>query len=367
MTAVWQSKPFEECIRKVTYSQKIQRKDFLDSGTFPVISQEESFINGYWENEADLFRISTPVILFGDHTKVFKFVDFDFVLGADGVKILQPAEFLVPRFFYYFLMSVDLPDLGYARHYRLLSELTVSYPGKDEQRRIVNILDEAFEGIAAAKANAEKNLQNARALFDSYLDFVFTKSQWPKLTLGDVCKFVGGSQPPKSVFEKAPSPDSVRLIQIRDYKSDKNVVFIPRSLARRYCTKDDVMIGRYGPPIFQILRGLEGAYNVALMKAEPDEKLITKDFLFYFLRHSAILEYVIFHAERAAGQIGLNKETLEPYPIAVPPLADQREIVKTIKAIEVETRRLESIYQRKLAALDELKQSLLHQAFSGAL
>lgn len=248
-----------------------------------------------------------------------------------------------------------------------LNDFILPIPPISEQNRIVLALDEAFDGIATAKANAKKNLQNARALFESYLDFVFTKSKWAKLTLGDVCKFVGGSQPPKSVFEKAPSPDNVRLIQIRDYKGDKNIVFIPRSLARRYCNKDDVMIGRYGPPIFQILRGLDGAYNVALMKAEPDEKLITKDFLFYFLRHSAILDYVIFHAERAAGQIGLNKETLEPYPIAMPPLAEQRETVKKINAIEVETRRLESIYQRKLAALDELKQSLLHQAFNGTL
>jgi len=87
---------------------------------------------------------------------------------------------------------------------------------------------------------------------------------------------------------------------------------LQRAQARRFCSADDVMIGRYGPPLFQILRGLEGAYNVALMKAVPDESKLSRDFLFYFLKHSSILQYVIYHSQRAAGQIGLTKETLEP-------------------------------------------------------
>ncbi|MFA0125921.1 hypothetical protein AB4400_31645, partial [Vibrio sp. 10N.261.48.A2] len=85
------------------------------------------------------------------------------------------------------------------------------------------------------------------------------------LTLDDVCCFVGGSQPEKSTFSYKQQPGYIRLIQIRDYKSDKNTVYIPEKLARKKCDENDIMIGRYGPPIFQILRGIEGAYNVALI------------------------------------------------------------------------------------------------------
>ena len=252
----------------------------------------------------------------------------------------------------------------------LAERFSVRFPKSlPEQRRIVGILDEAFAGIATAKANAEKNLQNARALFESHLQAVFTQrgEGWVETTLGEVCEFIGGSQPPKSVFSKAKSVDNIRLIQIRDYKSDNHVVYIPRAQARRFCNADDVMIGRYGPPLFQILRGLEGAYNVALMKAVADEKKLSRDFLFYFLKHSTILQYIIYHSARAAGQIGITKETLEPYPIALPCQPDQKKVVDTIKELESETQRLESLYQRKLAALDELKKSLLHRAFSGEL
>jgi type I restriction enzyme S subunit len=279
-----------------------------------------------------------------------------------------------PRFIFYLLKNFDLNRFASGSGVPTLNrnfvhDELVNVPTFPEQKHIAAILDEAFDGIATAKANAEQNLQNARALFESYLQTVFTRRapDWVEKTLGEVCEFIGGSQPPKSDFSKTKTTDNVRLIQIRDYKSDRHVVYIPRSQARRFCKADDIMIGRYGPPIFQILRGLDGAYNVALMKAVPDESQLSRAYLFYFLKHSAIQEYIIYHSERAAGQSGLNKDTLEPYPIAFPSLCEQQRIVVTTMKLEADTQRLESIYQQKLAALDALKKSLLHQAFSGQL
>ena len=108
MRAGWNSKPFDDCIEKVTYTKKIHRKDFLAEGALPIVSQEEDFINGYWDDETNLFKTKTPIVVFGDHTKVLKYVDFDFVLGADGVKILKPRDFLLPKFFYYQLQTAIL-------------------------------------------------------------------------------------------------------------------------------------------------------------------------------------------------------------------------------------------------------------------
>jgi len=124
----WQTKSFEDCIESVKYTRKIQRKDFLDEGQFPIVSQEAEFTNGYWDDEADVFKVSSPVVIFGDHTQVLKYVDFDFVLGADGVKILPPRNFLRPKFFFYQLQAANFTSLGYARHYRLLKDLEINYP-----------------------------------------------------------------------------------------------------------------------------------------------------------------------------------------------------------------------------------------------
>ena len=300
----------------------------------------------------------------------------DLTINQD-LKALCPNGAMDARFLYHLLDSkmdelLSMVSRGATVH-RLMTDqirnLDFVLPPLAEQQRIVGLLDEAFEGLATAKSNAEKNLQNARALFESHLQSVFTQrgAGWVETTLGEVIEIVGGSQPPKSVFSKTKKAENIRLIQIRDYKSDKHVVFIPRDQARRFCNADDVMIGRYGPPLFQILRGIEGAYNVALMKAVPDEAKLSRDFLFYFLKHSAILQYVIYHSSRAAGQIGVTKETLEPYPIALPSLAEQRKVVENIQELETETQRLARLYERKHAALEALKKSLLHQAFTGQL
>jgi len=250
-----------------------------------------------------------------------------------------------------------------------IKSLQISVPPLPEQNRIVAILDEAFERIDRTIANTKKNLTNARELFESYLNAIFIQKGdgWVESKLGDVCKFQGGSQPPKSVFSIDKKEGYIRLIQIRDYKSDKYIVYIPKEKAKRFCKPDDVMIGRYGPPLFQILRGLEGAYNVALMKAIPTEDFVSKDFLFYFLKNRNILNYIINSSSRTAGQTGLNKATIEPYPIAFPTLEKQAIIVAQLQELKAETQRLEAIYQQKLAALNELKQTILQKAFAGEL
>lgn len=144
-TEGWVEKDFEHCIKPITYTNKIQRKNFLDSGKFPIVSQEDALINGYWNEDVDVFKIDQPVVIFGDHTKKIKYVDFDFVLGADGVKILAPITEIIPKYFYYCLQSIRIRDLGYARHYRLLKEKTIKYPDLRAQKEIVEKLDALHE------------------------------------------------------------------------------------------------------------------------------------------------------------------------------------------------------------------------------
>jgi len=191
--------------------------------------------------------------------------------------------------------------------------------------------------------------------------------EWVRQNLGAVCTFQGGSQPPKSTFSTKKKDGYIRLIQIRDYKSDNHVVYIPQKAAKRLCKSDDIMIGRYGPPLFQILRGIDGAYNVALMKATPDEKTISKDFLFYFLKNGKILNHIINSSSRAAGQTGIKRSVLESYPISFPALEKQPVIVTQLEKLFNHTQRLEAIYQQKLTTLNELKQSILQKAFTGEL
>jgi type I restriction enzyme S subunit len=186
---------------------------------------------------------------------------------------------------------------------------------------------------------------------------------WEVKKLGEVCKFVGGSQPPKSLFSYEDKEDYIRLIQIRDYKSDKNIVYIPKEKAKRFCDSKDIMIGRYGPPVFQILKGLDGAYNVALMKAVPNEKVLSKDYAFLFLKFSKIQDYIIHLSQRAAGQTGVNKEAIEDYPILVPPLSEQQRIVAILDEVFEAIAKAKANAEQSLKNAKELFESYLRGMF----
>lgn len=150
-----------------------------------------------------------------------------------------------------------------------------------------------------------------------------------KRKLGEVCDFVGGSQPPKSEFLDFEEEGYVRLIQTRDYKTNNFKTYIPKESTKKFCGKSDIMIGRYGPPIFQILRGLEGAYNVALMKAIPSEE-IGNEYLFYFLKQESLFQYIDQLSPRTGGQTGVDVPMLKEYPILLPEIEYQRKVEKVL-------------------------------------
>lgn len=170
-----------------------------------------------------------------------------------------------------------------------------------------------------------------------------------KLKIKDVCKFVGGSQPPKEVFIKEEKEGYIRLIQTRDYKTDSFKTYIPKELARRYCSQTDIMIGRYGPPIFQICRGLEGAYNVALLKAVP-KKNILNEYLYYFLSQQSIFKYVDSLSKRTGGQTGVDLTSLNEYPIDLPSIHEQSQIAKVLSDLDTKIE-LNNKINRELEAM----------------
>lgn len=141
-----------EALEDVKYSPKVQKSEFLEAGKYPIVDQSEKFIAGYWNDARALFRLSKPVVLFGDHTRALKYVDFDFVLGADGVKILQPDDRFVPRFFHYALLNAEIPELGYSRHFKELVRVSIAVPPLKVQREIVAELEAERALVEANRA-----------------------------------------------------------------------------------------------------------------------------------------------------------------------------------------------------------------------
>ena len=180
---------------------------------------------------------------------------------------------------------------------------------------------------------------------------------WEVSTIGDVVRFSGGSQPPRSTFRFVTMKGFVRLIQIRDYKTDDFATFIPESLARKRCTADDIMIGRYGPPIFQILRGIDGAYNVALIKATPSTR-IDREYLFHVLKQDSLFRLIESLSQRSSGQTGIEMPALKGFPLPLPPVTEQRVIAEALrdvdKLIHAQDKYIAKKRDIKLAAMQQL-------------
>lgn len=184
-------------------------------------------------------------------------------------------------------------------------------------------------------------------------------NEWDNYTIGDIVKFEGGAQPPRSEFISYPKEGYIRLIQIRDYKTNEYLTFIPLKKARKFCTEDDVMIGRYGPPIFQILRGIKGAYNVALMKAIPAEDKLHKDYLYYYLQNETLFILIDKLSRRSSGQTGIDIEALNQFPFPLPPKNEQERIINIIKTWDKAIELKEKLIEEKKKQKNGLMQKLL--------
>lgn len=141
----WENKNFAQLFEVLaSKSYQIQQKEIHQSGKYPVISQSASYIEGYSDREEKLYNLETPVIIFGDHTRNVKYVNFDFIVGADGVKILKPM--INSKFAYYLTLynSKQIENRGYSRHFQYLKKLSCRIPSEKEQQRIVEIIEHYF-------------------------------------------------------------------------------------------------------------------------------------------------------------------------------------------------------------------------------
>ncbi|MEN9898127.1 MAG: hypothetical protein RLZZ66_1776 [Pseudomonadota bacterium] len=184
---------------------------------------------------------------------------------------------------------------------------------------------------------------------------------WEIKTLGDLLDFQGGSQPPKQTFIFQEKVGYIRLLQIRDYKGDKYETYIPQNLAKKFCNADDIMIGRYGPPIFQILNGLDGAYNVALMKAIPHEEIFSKKYAWFVLKQDKLFQFVEKLSQRSSGQTGVDLFELKKYQIPTPPLKEQTAIATALSDIDALIGELDKLIAKKQG----IKQATMQQLLTG--
>lgn len=154
--------------------KKIKQKDYLMKGKLTVVDQGQELIGGYTNDVEKSYSGALPIVIFGDHTRCIKFVDFPFAQGADGVKVLRPKPFYLPKAFYYALQSVNIPNLGYRRHFPLFNKFSIPLPPFAEQQRIVDRIESLFAKLDEAKEKAQAVLDSFETRKAAILHKAFT-------------------------------------------------------------------------------------------------------------------------------------------------------------------------------------------------
>jgi type I restriction enzyme, S subunit len=371
---MWMSLPFEKCIQKVKTPFKLPKKEYLEQGRYPVVSQEAALISGYHDDANHLFNVDQPVVIFGDHTQVLKYIDFSFVMGADGVKILKPIRDIDAKYFFYALTTLMPKGKGYARHYKLLKELNISFPPLAEQQRIVAKLDAAFAEIDRAVEVVSEQLRNSSDVYSTILTEKLNRLE-KDTKLDECCSFLNGYA---FKSNEAVEETDVQLLRMGNLYNnvldlERKPVFYPSEFAQNY-SKYVINSG----DIVMTLTGTVGKqdYGYAIKVPETDRTLllnqrilklhnfddsrVNQDFLLYVLRSQSFLSE-LYSTANGTRQANLSSETIKNLKIPLPSIITQNELVRSLQSIELASTAYFDAINQKATELSSLKSAMLAQ------
>ena len=380
MNAGWRTATVAESIVPVAVAgkSKIQTKDYKRSGAYPIVDQGQEPIAGWTDSVDAVIEAPLPLIVFGDHSRSFKYLDRPFARGADGTQLLCPVAEIDPLFFFYACRAIDLPSRGYNRHFSLLKEMVFSYPADGaEQRSIAAVLSRIERALALQKELVALLKQTKAAathqLFSRGLRGEVQKEtemgpvpdSWVKVSLGDVGRIVTGTTPPTKVREYYEG-GQISFISPGDISTGVPVTGAQKALTReglalsRPLPRGTTLVVCIGSSIGKVGQTTDevSATNQQINAIVAGEGF-DADYLFHLVtRHAEVIR-------RAASPSPvpiLSKgpfEKLQIYTSNDP--VEQREIARVIGSLD----RKIDFHRRKGEILDQLLRSLLHKLMTG--
>lgn len=334
----WNNALIKDFIKTLRVKDAIQKKDYLLTGKYPIISQEKDFISGYCNTKDNLNENFGGVVIFGDHTRIVKYVDFDFCIGADGVKVLQPINKLSSKYLYYFIKWSNIPSNGYSRHFKFLRDVRIQYPeDKSIQQKIATELDSIQTMIDGYKAQ----LTDLDALAQSiFLDTFGKPSEWNNSKLIDVCNKItdGTHNPPQFTEEGIPFIFVSNIINNEiTYNTQK---FINEETYNELWKSTPVecgdivytSVGSYGnPAIVKSKKKFMFQRHIALIK--PKHDIINSQYLKWFLI-SPLGRQQADDRSIGVAQKTLNLKVIKNFDVPIPPLPLQQQFAEHVEAIE---------------------------------
>lgn len=383
---VWTERVVGQCLVPTSFRSKgqIQARDYLPAGRYPVIDQGQSVIAGWTDDDSAVINAPLPVVVFGDHSRALKFVDFPFVRGADGTQVLVPASDLDPLYFYYACKFIDVPARGYNRHFSHLKESVFACPESfDLQRSIARVL----RGVDRAISQEAARCELAMAIKQAAMASLFTRglrgeaqketeigwvpASWDVVPLGQLGRVGNGSTPKRSIPAywtdgTYPWLTSAKVYDREITRADQFVT----STALAECHLPKVQPGA-------LLMAITGQGKTLGHCAVLQVEATVSQHVAYvqtdltqanpgFVRGYLETQYDYLRQIGAGGgstKGALTCSFLRSLPIPLPSKPEQDEIVEVLDAID----RKIALHQLKRAVLEDLFKALLHKLMTGEI
>lgn len=384
----WEMRSFTAALsgEKAPRRGKLQARDYKSIGKFPVIDQGQNDVTGWTDDELLVIDNNLPYIVFGDHTRAFKYVDRPFALGADGTQLLKPSDEYCPRFFYYACLQLDLPSRGYNRHFTFLKEKSLPLPPKPEQQKIAAVLRK----MQSAIATQDRLIAATRDLKQSAMQQLFTRGlrgeplkdtaigqmpeSWKATPVRELREFLQYGTSAKCGYAKNGRP-VIRIPNIVDGRVDTSDIkwadLTVKEVARYELVSGDVIFIRTNGVIDRVgtcsvfRDELPGALFASyLIRVRPNGRLHSEFYHYYSMTAQGRAQLSGRASPAADGKFNINTQTIESVLVPLPSdLDEQREIAAALAIID---RKL-AHHQQKRAALNDLFQTTLHQLMTAQI
>jgi len=368
---VWPEIAFGDLVRDETGGNvKTLQSDYLPSGAYPIVDQGQDLIGGYTNDEGRVCKSELPVIVFGDHTKCFKFIDFPFCLGADGTKVLRPKKTVDERYLFYALQRLHIPEAGYSRHFKYLKDGKISLPPLDEQKRIAAILDQADE--------LRRKRQHAIDRLNQLGQAIFHEMFGDQCSTIKVSEYLSDIQSGKNLVGVDDDQDSgFRVLKI---SAVSRAGFRPsetKPLPANYQPPKEHLVEN-GDLIFSranttelvgipcIVEGVKS--NVALpdklWRLVPSPSKSDKHFLNFALRAPSARRQIERMCSGTSGSMqNISMQKFNSIDLPAVPLSEQQDFATKVLRVSAIRQKVEDDYK----AINSLFASLQHRAFQGGL
>ncbi|WP_017436261.1 restriction endonuclease subunit S [Saccharococcus caldoxylosilyticus] len=404
---------FKKVVRSISNGKKqIPQKYYKENGLLPVVDQGQQLISGYTDNLELRFSEELPVIIFGDHTKCIKWIDFDFVQGADGIKILKPLELIHPKYLYYLLQNVNLPDKGYSRHFKYLKETPLPIAPLSEQKRIAEKVERLFAKIDEAKRLIEEvkesfelrraaildkafkgqldtNDPNEKSMLETSSDIkekdLIPKEEqpyevpenWVWVKLESISEYIQRGKSPKYVEKSSVKVVSQKCVQWTGFDISKARFIdentLPSYKEERFLRKGDLLWNSTGTGtigrIAKIDNELEGLVvadsHVTVIR--PNSSITDSSFLYRWFSSPFVQDKINGLSSGSTNQIELSLSAVKGHPVPFPPLNEQKRIAEKVDNLLNKLENEKELVLEVEEKLDLLKQSILNKAFRGEL